>query len=123
PPQPHTPFAPAELHYLRGQAVGKQPPDDALRHYVRCCAYAQHYLLASCVEPQIPNPKSQIPTSDLAERPVGNWDLDFGISAGRGASPLTPRDAFDPRFRLACNLYNAGLGQCLRTAQKVGRLD
>ena len=39
------------------------------------------------------------------------------------ATLLTPRDAFDPRFRLACNLYNAGLAQCLRTAQNVGRLD
>ena len=39
------------------------------------------------------------------------------------ATPLTPRDAFDPRFRLACDLYNAGLAQCLRAAQKVGRLD
>ncbi len=49
-PQPDTLFALAELSYLRGQAVGKKHPDDAVRHYVRCCAYAQHYLLASSVE-------------------------------------------------------------------------
>ncbi len=35
----------------------------------------------------------------------------------RRASP------FDPRFRLACDLYNAGLAKCLRAAQHVDRLD
>jgi pimeloyl-ACP methyl ester carboxylesterase len=30
---------------------------------------------------------------------------------------------FDPRFRLACDLYNAGLAKCLRAAQCAGRLD
>ena len=36
---------------------------------------------------------------------------------------MTPRDVFDPRFRIACDLYNAGLARCLRAAQKDGRLD
>jgi pimeloyl-ACP methyl ester carboxylesterase len=35
------------------------------------------------------------------------------------ASPLV----FDPRFRLACDLYNAGLAKCIRAAQKDGQLD
>jgi pimeloyl-ACP methyl ester carboxylesterase len=104
-PQPDTLFALAELSYLRGQAIGKKHPDDAVRHYVRCCAYAQHYLLASSVETPVVEAAGSAP---IALNP---------------ATPLTPRDAFDPRFRLACNLYNAGLAQCLRTAQKVGRLD
>ncbi|MBL8797464.1 MAG: alpha/beta fold hydrolase, partial [Planctomycetia bacterium] len=30
---------------------------------------------------------------------------------------------FDPRFRLACDLYNAALAKCIRTAQQAGRLD
>ncbi len=30
---------------------------------------------------------------------------------------------FDPRFRVACELYNAGLAKCIRAAQMVGRLD
>jgi pimeloyl-ACP methyl ester carboxylesterase len=98
-PQPDTLFALAELSFLRGQTLKKKQPDDAVRHYVRCCAFAQHYLVASCVE------TSQSPVVDAS------------------GTPLTPRDAFDPRFRLACNLYNAGLTECLRTAQKVGRLD
>lgn len=116
-PQPDTLFALAELQYLRGQAVGKKHPDEALRHYVRCCAYAQHYLLASCVEVR----EGEAPAEPLAStarqepRPPALLPL--------RDTPLTPRDAFDPRFRLACNLYNAGLAQCLRSAQKVGRLD
>ncbi len=101
-PQPDILFALAEIHYLRGQAVGKKHPDAAVRYYARCCAYAQHYLVASCVETGSP----------VADAP-----------GSRAAPTLTPRDAFDPRFRLACNLYNAGLSQCLRTAQKTGRLD
>jgi pimeloyl-ACP methyl ester carboxylesterase len=31
--------------------------------------------------------------------------------------------AFDPRFRLACDLYNAALAQCIAAAQRVGQLD
>src|SRR5829696_1881499 len=30
---------------------------------------------------------------------------------------------FDPRFRVACELYNASLSKCVRAAQRVGRLD
>ncbi len=30
---------------------------------------------------------------------------------------------FDPRFRLACELYNAGLAKCIRAAQNVDRLN
>lgn len=31
-------------------------------------------------------------------------------------------DPYDPRFRLACDLYNAGLAKCIRAAQKCGHL-
>lgn len=37
-----------------------------------------------------------------------------------GSEPAT---AFDPRFRLACDLYNSALGKCIAAAQRVGRLD
>lgn len=94
-PQPDSIFALAELHYLRGQATAKKKPDTAVTHFARCCAYAQRYLTSSCSE----NP-GDVP-----------------------GSPLKPADPFDPRFRLACNLYNAGLAECLRTAQATGRLD
>jgi pimeloyl-ACP methyl ester carboxylesterase len=32
-------------------------------------------------------------------------------------------NTFDPRFRLACDLYNVGLAKCIRAAQRSGRLD
>jgi pimeloyl-ACP methyl ester carboxylesterase len=32
-------------------------------------------------------------------------------------------EIFDPRFRLACDLYNDGLAKCIAAAQKIGRLD
>jgi pimeloyl-ACP methyl ester carboxylesterase len=36
---------------------------------------------------------------------------------------LENHNAFDPRFRLACDFYNTGLSKCIRAAQKIGRLD
>ena len=30
---------------------------------------------------------------------------------------------YEPRIRLACDLYNAGLAECLRAARRQGRLD
>jgi pimeloyl-ACP methyl ester carboxylesterase len=32
-------------------------------------------------------------------------------------------NAYDPRFRLACDLYNTSLAKCIRNAQSVGLLD
>lgn len=32
-------------------------------------------------------------------------------------------EEFDPRFRLACDLYNTALAKCIRAAQRCGRLD
>jgi pimeloyl-ACP methyl ester carboxylesterase len=32
-------------------------------------------------------------------------------------------NTFDPRFRLACDLYNTSLAKCIRAAQRSGRLD
>jgi pimeloyl-ACP methyl ester carboxylesterase len=37
--------------------------------------------------------------------------------------PVTDEDMFDPRYRLACDLYNAGVAKCIAAAQKVARLD
>jgi pimeloyl-ACP methyl ester carboxylesterase len=38
-------------------------------------------------------------------------------------APDAAASVFDPRYRLACDLYNAGLAQCIAAAQRVGRLD
>jgi pimeloyl-ACP methyl ester carboxylesterase len=54
--------------------------------------------------------------------------VDYYLCAGYAFHYLfdvPPRsiNTFDPRFRLACDLYNAGLAKLIRAAQKVGRLD
>lgn len=41
----------------------------------------------------------------------------------RSGAGATIANAFDPRFRLACDLYNTGLSKCIRAAQRSGRLD
>jgi len=93
-------FALCEIHYLRGQASEKKRPAQAIEHFYCACGYAQHYLLASCdVEPKANAPPAECATS------------------------LSPRDAFVPRFRVACELYNDGLCRCLRASQKLGLLD
>jgi pimeloyl-ACP methyl ester carboxylesterase len=38
-------------------------------------------------------------------------------------APPDDSAVFDPRFRLACDLYNAGLAKCIAAAQRVGQLD
>ncbi|MFO0846183.1 MAG: hypothetical protein U0797_28035 [Gemmataceae bacterium] len=36
---------------------------------------------------------------------------------------IDSHEVFDPRFRLACDLYNAGLAKCISAAQQAGHLD
>src|SRR2546421_738678 len=96
---------PATLAAGRAGAVGVAAVllagcSDATACYYLCAGDAYHYLFAAA---------------------------DAGPGAGGAgapaAPPLSPRDAFDPRFRLACELYNAGLAKCIAAAQRVGRLD
>ncbi len=47
----------------------------------------------------------------------------FGAANSDESDNLLVVSAFDPRFRLACDLYNAGLTKCIRAAQKIGKLD
>jgi pimeloyl-ACP methyl ester carboxylesterase len=88
-------FALAEISYLRGREAEREG-GDAVAGYYLCAGYAYHYLFATA---------------------------DAGGAGAPAAPPLSPRDAFDPRFRLACELYNAGLAKCLAHAQRAGRLD
>ncbi len=104
-PQPEFLFALAELSYLQGKRAERWDCADSVAHYYLCSGYAYHYLFA-CAGP----PPSTLP-------PGG------GGQGGGVAAPLAPADPFDPRFRLACDLYNAGLSKCIAAAQRVGRLD
>lgn len=46
----------------------------------------------------------------------------FGPGPGRSPAASTA-NPFDPRFRLACDLYNTALSHCLRAAQRDRKLD
>jgi pimeloyl-ACP methyl ester carboxylesterase len=86
-------FALAELGYLLGKESESQDCAKSVVFYYLCAGYAYHYV----------------------------FDVRNGAcpsSAGAGSL-----EVFDPRFRLACDLYNTGLAKCLRTAQKAGRFD
>jgi pimeloyl-ACP methyl ester carboxylesterase len=86
-------FTLAEVNYLRGRQAEDQHNPDASVYYYLSAGYAYHFLFDDC-------------PPDGGPMPAG-----------------TPREAFDPRFRLACELYNAGLAKCIVAAQAVGRLD
>lgn len=94
-------FSLSEINYLRGrQAEGTSPADAAVFYYLSA-GYAYHFLFDAP-----PKPPSGI-------QQVGGTEDKAGL----------PSITFDPRFRLACDLYNAGLARCIALAQKAGQLD
>jgi len=101
-PRPDLLFALAELCYLIARRSETTSAGEACGFYYLCAGYSYHYLFDV---PASSKPQAQDP---LAARlgPVVE-----------GESP------FDPRFRLACALYNAGLAKCIRAAQREGHLD
>lgn len=95
PPPRDAVFALAELSCALGCATERRRPDLATRYFYLCAGYAYHYLL------------------DPLER----------ATEPKNAGNLLPIDCFDPRFRLAAELYNLGLARCLQAAQRDGVLD
>ncbi len=91
--QPELLFALAEISYVLARRAEKCGSAEAYCHYYLCAGYSYHYLF----------PHS-----------TGPAECD---------SHLEPVVCFDPRFRLACDLYNAALAKCIRAAQKAGQLD
>jgi hypothetical protein len=100
-PAPELLFALAEMSYLLGRKFEKEACGDSLCYYYLCAGYAYHYLYDKG-GPIVLARKSEAAKAEPFDP---------------GASP------FDPRFRLACDLYNAGLAKCIRAAQGIGRLD
>jgi pimeloyl-ACP methyl ester carboxylesterase len=92
-PQPDYLFALAEMSYLLGSRSETDHDSDACAYYYLCAGYAYHYLF------------------DRPPKPSGS------------NSSCAADNPFDPRFRLACDLYNAGLAKCIRAAQLASRLD
>jgi pimeloyl-ACP methyl ester carboxylesterase len=103
-PQPELVFALAEISYLLGRGCEKGACAHSMTYYYLCAGYAYHYLFAR-------NGASQLVRASTS-------------GAAEGLDRFDPRASpFDPRFRVACDLYNAGLAKCIRAAQSIGRLD
>jgi pimeloyl-ACP methyl ester carboxylesterase len=91
-------FALAELSYRLGRlSEAKQQPQSCQFYYL-CAGYSYHYLFALVKQ---------------GHQPV----------AGESSGKLLPFNCFDPRFRLACELYNRSLEKGIRSVQKHGILD
>jgi pimeloyl-ACP methyl ester carboxylesterase len=106
-PQPESLFALAEMNYVRGRKLEKHDCARATEYYYLCAGYAYHYLFD---EPPRPAPDMQTSLKTTGDAPA--------------PPPTPPRSSsFDPRFRLACDLYNAGLAKLIAAAQRVGQLD
>ncbi len=118
-PRPDLLFALAEICYHLGQQDEKAGDCEAVAHYYCCAGYAYHYLFA---EKAAGCPRSAVREAAAAlgadGRPV---PLHKDLLAR--CPPSLPPAAFDPRFRVACDLYNNGLAKCIRAAQRVGRFD
>lgn len=95
-------FALAEMSYVLGHHAERKDPAASCHYYFLCAGYAYHYLFEA-----VPDPPA---SKDVVAR----------VRSELSAEAET---AFDPRFRLACDLYNVGLARCLRIAQATGRLD
>jgi len=100
-PQPEILFALAEISYQLGRKAEQWYCQDACVYYYFRAGYAYHYLFGNSE--------------------TSNCDIPSSICEARSEVPSAM--VFDPRFRLACDLYNAGLAKCIRAAQKIGRLD
>jgi pimeloyl-ACP methyl ester carboxylesterase len=113
-PQPDVLFALAEMSFLLGRAAEKNGSSQACVYYYLCAGYAFHYLFPDC-HGSLQRVAAEIPDLE-APGPLP--------PALRGPTPcgISP-SAFDPRFRLACDLYNAGLAKCIRAAERIGNLD
>ncbi len=108
-PQPDLVFALAEINYVRGRKAERHDCAHATAYYYLCAGYAYHYLFDE--------PPRPAPDMECNLRTVGN-------PPGPLPDRFSPRASiFDPRFRLACELYNAGLAKCIAAAQRVGQLD
>jgi pimeloyl-ACP methyl ester carboxylesterase len=94
--QADTLFALAEINYLLGRRAEEAGQPDAVVRYYLCAGYAYHFLFRS------------------RDGNKSWWD---------NGDARMPVNAYDPRHRLACDFYNAGLAKCIRAAQQVGRLD
>lgn len=97
-PAPDILYALAEIAFLAGRKAERHKHEASIIAYYRAAGYSYHYLFAIAK-----------PTETTSGHPEPGW--------------FTPQDSFDPRFRLACELYNQSLGKCLKAATESHHLD
>lgn len=119
-PQPELVFTLAEMNYVRGRRTEKHDAARATAYYYLCAGYAYHYLFD---DP--PHPAPDMETSSASrQRPPPDKTGETPVLPELPTVLAVPRSSiFDPRFRLACDLYNAGLAKLIAAAQRVGQLD
>lgn len=93
-------FALAEMSYRFGRDSELQQQTFACQYYYLCAGYAYHYLFGLMKQSE----------AQAAMQPASQ-------------PKLLPFNCFDPRFRLACELYNRSLEKCVRNLQKHAVLD
>lgn len=93
-------FALAELSFRFGRDSELQQQTYACQYYYLCAGYAYHYLFGL-----IKQSEAQ------------------AVLQAASQPRLLPFNCFDPRFRIACELYNRSLEKCVRNVQKAGTLD
>ena len=99
-PRPELLFALAEIYYVRGAKAEKKKEADAFVSYYLSAGYAYHFIFDEAREPQ-----------------------DIRTLGGDDSPSVRSGKIFDPRFRLACDLYNLGVAKCIIAAQRVGQFD
>jgi pimeloyl-ACP methyl ester carboxylesterase len=98
--RPEVLFSLAEIYYIRGAKADKKGQPDAFVSYYLSAGYAYHFLFDETSR------SPDIRTLNADDQPVARADK-----------------IFDPRFRLACDLYNLGVAKCIIAAQRVGQFD
>jgi pimeloyl-ACP methyl ester carboxylesterase len=98
--RPELLFSLAEIYYIRGATAEKKKRPDAFVSYYLSAGYAYHFLFDDTSR------SADIRALNADDQPIARVDK-----------------IFDPRFRLACDLYNLGVAKCIVAAQRVGHFD
>jgi pimeloyl-ACP methyl ester carboxylesterase len=129
-PQPDLIFALAEMNYVQGRIAEKHDCARATACYYLCAGYAYHYLFdepprpAPDMEASRPPPTPLVSGGDKGAAVLPPPSVETPALPAPSLDQSVPRSSiFDPRFRLACDLYNAGLAKLIIAAQRVGQLD
>jgi pimeloyl-ACP methyl ester carboxylesterase len=115
-PEPDLLFALAEISYHLGREAEAREDCEAVAYYYCCAGYAYHYLFQGTGD-------RREGKEERGQEEARQAHALQGVGLQEGIQLQAAADAFDPRFRLACDLYNNGLAKCIRAAQRVCRLD